>query len=190
MNDDFMLWSSNNDYEANLIADIEVASAVYLEQVAKAKREAYIRDALRVNYVDHIREHVSRYDMVNIIALAQNEVGIKLKKDRPNLETLKRWLLEDFLNGDKTFKIDSIVSRGYESYGWQISLTGHGKRIYIDIPVVKQITTKNIEYARYGMFGFGVHESKSYMRTLKESYSMKTIAGAIKDYFKEENNEN
>ncbi len=185
MRDD-ILWSSSNDYEANIIEDIEIAASAYLEQVAKAKREMYIKDALLVNYVDRIREHISRYDLVNVIALAQKEVGIKLKKDRPNLETLKRWLLEDFLNDDKAFKIDTIVSCGYEEYAWQINLIGHGKRIYLDIPAVKKISPRNIEYARYGKFGFGVYESTSHMRTLKESYSMKVIADFIKEYFKEE----
>ena len=189
MRDD-ILWSSKNDCEANLVADIESAGSAYLEQVAKAKREAYIRDALLVNYVDRIREHMSRYDMVNVIALAQNEVGVKLKKDRPNLETLKRWLLEDFLNDDKTFKIDSIIGRGYEVYGWQINLTGYGKRIYLDIPVVNKISPKNAEYARYGQFAFGVYKSKDYMTTLKQSYDMKVIAEFIKEYFKEKTNEN
>jgi hypothetical protein len=189
MRDDFML-SSNNDYEGKRIADIEKAASAYLVQVEKVKHETYVKDALLTNYVQKINSHVSRYDLCNVIALAQKEIGARLKKDRPNFETLKRWLLEDFLNGDKTFKITKILQCGYGGYAWKIELTGYDTDAYLEIPAVNHIDVENVGYANYGQFAFGVYKSKDYMTTLKQSYDMKVIAEFIKEYFKEKTNEN
>lgn len=175
--------------ETTQIDRIEYSKKLYDEQERRVEKEKYIRDVLLQDYVSKIRNHPSRYDYLNIISKAQDEVGKRLKKDRPHLETIKSFFVEDFLNNDKTFKITSIISYGYEGYSWRFELTGHGKNIYIEIPVVGRISTKNIEHARYGMFAFGVCESDHCYRTLKESYRIKEISEFIKEYFKGEDKE-
>ena len=169
--------------ETTQIDKIEYSKNLYEEQERRVEKEKYIRNVLLQDYVSRIRNHPSRYDYLNIISKAQDEVGKRLKKERPHLETVRSFLMEDFLNNDKAFKITSIISYGYEGYSWRFELTGHGKNIYIEIPVVGRITTKNIEHARYGMFAFGICESDRCYRTLKESYRIKDISEFIKDYF-------
>lgn len=172
--------SSDRDTTLEKIA---YAKNVYECQVIKAEREEYIKNALLQNYVDQIREWKCRYDMAtNIIAKAQGEVGERLKKDRPNLETVKRWLMEDFLNNDKSFKLEHIISGGYEGYYWRFEFSRNGKGCYIEIPVKNRLTPKNVEYAHYGMFVFGIKESEHYWRMLKGTYEMQELAGVIKDW--------
>ena len=176
------IWDEE-EYEAATMKNITYAKALYEAQVQKVKKEEYIKKLLLEDYVDHIRQHKSRYDYVNIFGKAQDEVGKRLKKDRPHYETVKQFLMDDFLNNDKTFKLIKIISGGYEGYYWRFEFTGYGKTSFIEIPVMSRLTSDNIEYANHGMFVFGVYDSESCYRVLKKSYSIKEISEFIKDYF-------
>lgn len=177
----YSFWGED-EYESAILRKIAYARELYEAQVKKAEKEEYIKNVLLEDYVNQIREHRSRYDYVDIIGMAQKEVGKRLKKDRPHLETLKRFLMEDFLNNDKNFKLTKIISGGYEGYYWRFEFTAYGKTVYIEIPVMSRLTKDNIEYAHYGMFAFGVYESEHCSRMLKGTYEMKELAGFIKDW--------
>lgn len=175
---------SSLNYEEKLLEKIRYAKEVYEAQVDKVKREQYILQALHQDYVDKIRERKSRYDMINIYSLAQAEVGTRLKRERPHFETLQSFLREDFLDNDKKFKLKKIISCGYENYAWQFEFEGYGKTIYINVPYLRNVTTKNVQYAHYGMFTFGVQEGEHFWKMLKGSYEMSEIAQTVKDYVK------
>ena len=175
---------SSLNYEEKLLEKIRYAKELYDEQVEKVKKEQYILRALHQDVVDKIRERKSRYDMINTYTLAQAEVGSRYKKDRPHLETIKRWLMEDFLDNDRNFKLKAIVSCGFEDYAWRFEFEGYGKTIDICVPYMRNITTKNVQYAHYGMFTFSIKESDHVWKLLKGSYEMSEIAQTIKDYVK------
>ena len=174
-----------SDKGINILLAIGYSKKLYDEQVNKVKKEEYIKDLLLEDYAQKIRAHHSRYDYIDIFDKAQNEVGKRLKKERPHLETIKHFVLEDFLNNDKTFKLDKIISCGIEGYAWRLEFKGYGKTIFIEIPIMKHITSKNLEHASYGMFTFGVYESDYCYRVLKQSYEIKAIANFITAYFDE-----
>lgn len=174
---------SDADLESITLTKIGYAKSLYDAQIHKVKKEEYIKDLLLEDYVNQIKEHESRYDHINIIGKAQDEVGKRLKKERPHFEIIKGFLMEDFLNNDKTFKLVKIISGGYEGYYWRFEFTGYGKTSYIEIPVMSRITSKNVAYAHYGRFAFGVYDSEHCYRLLKTSYSMQEISEFIRDYF-------
>lgn len=174
-----------DEMQRKCLDEIEYAKNLYEAQVDKVEREEYIRDLLRRDYVAKIRNNRSRYDYIRIFRTAQKQVGEKLKKNRTELETLKSFILNDFLDNDKKFKLTSITSCGFEDYGWEIDFTGYGKTIKIYIPIMANLDTDNIEDARFGKFVFSVKTSEHSWSVLKKSYKIKDISEFIKECFKD-----
>lgn len=170
--------------DAKLLEKIRYAKELYDEQVEKVKKEQYILGALHQDVVDRVRERKSRYDYLEIYRKAQEEIGNRYKKDRRHFETVQSFLREDFLNNDKKFKLKKIISCGFEDYAWRFEFEGYGKTIDISVPYMRNITTKNVQYAHYGMFTFSVEETEHVWKMLKGSYEMSEIAQTIKDYVK------
>ncbi len=168
--------------ENHVLEKIDYAKWLHEEQVKRVEKEEYIKALLLEDYINQIRQYITRYDFVDIFPCAQKEVGKKLKKERPHLETIKTFILEDFFSNDKTFKLQKIVSCGYEGYAWKIEFAGYGKTVFIEIPVKKHLTPENVHYAHDGMFAFGVYECEYYMTVLKKSYDIKAMADYIKEW--------
>lgn len=175
------MWSFESE-EYNVIKNIEYAKSLYDLQRVKVESEQYIENLLLEDYVRQIRQNISRYDYVDFNS-AQKEVSEKAKSKRKNVEMLKNMMLNDFLNNDKNFKLTHIMSCGYDNYAWDIEFEGYGKIFRIDIPIMKNLTTKNIDYASNGMFTFMVKDSNNYLNVLKRSYKIKDISDYIKNYF-------
>lgn len=175
-----------DEYESMTLKKIAYARELYDAQVKEAEKAEYIKKVLLQDYVDQIKEHKSRYDVIDIFSKAQEEAGERLKKNRPHYETLKRFLMEDFLNNDKNFKLVKLISGGYEGYYWRFEFTAYGQTVYIEIPRVNRITVDNVHYANYGMFGFGVYENDCCYRMIKGTYEMKELAATIKEWVERE----
>lgn len=177
-----MFFEENPENQA--ITRIEYAKRLLDEQEEIVKKEEYVKNLLKEDYVNTVRSFKTRYDYVEIFKDAHLQLGKKLKKERPQLETLKHFIMEDFLNNDKTFKLTNIISLGYEGYSWNIEFEGYGKKFYISIPIKKKLYSCNIEHANNGMFAFILKESDSYMKVLEQSYKIEDISNFIKKYFK------
>ena len=175
------MWKILTD-EYDVIKKIEYAKSLYDLQKVKVKNEQYIENLLLEDYVRQIRQNVSRYDYVDFNA-AQKEVGEKAKSKRKNIEFLRSLMLCDFLNDDDNFKITHIMSCGYDNYAWTIEFEGYDVTFRIDIPIVKNLTPKNIDYASNGMFAFMVKDGNSSWNVLKRSYKIKDISDFIREYF-------
>ena len=168
--------------ENRTLEKIDYAKSLYEAQIKKAEKEEYIKNLLLEDYVNQIRQYFTRYDVVDIFGKAQKEIGKRLKKERPHLETIKRFVMDDFLSNDKNFKLQKIVSCGYENYAWKIEFEAYRKTVYIEIPVKKHLTCENVHLANDGMFAFGVYESEYYLQTLKRSYDIKTMSDYIREW--------
>ena len=184
MSEAYAVYPDGGYYEGKLLENIRYAKSLYDYQVEKVKKEQYILNALHQDVVDKIRERRSRYDYIDIYRKAQEETGNRYKKDRYHFETVQSFLREDFLDNDKNFKLKKIISCGFEDYAWRFEFEGYGKTIDICVPYMRNITTKNVQYAHYGMFTFSVEGSPHYWEMLKGSYEMSEIAQTIKDYVK------
>lgn len=180
------------DRELNALLRIGFVKGLYDDQVKKVKKEEHIRELLQEDYIRTIRGYMTRWDYVYIFKDAQSQIGEKLKKNRPQLETLKEFMAEDFLNNDKSFKLTNIISCGYEGYAWNIyyeySYGVNGafkKEFYISIPVKSKITSKNIDHAHHGMFSFAVKEFGpcECWHVTKMTYEVNDMAKFIKEYF-------
>ena len=105
-----MFFEENPENQA--ITRIEYAKRLLDEQEEVVKKEEYVKNLLKEDYVNTVRSFKTRYDYVEIFKDAHLQLGEKLKKERPQLETLKHFVMEDFLNNDKTFKLTNIISLG------------------------------------------------------------------------------
>lgn len=175
--------------ENKVIKNIEYAKSLYDSQVQKVRNEEYIKSLIFEDYVKTIKQNVSRYDYIDIFREAQKELKEKVRGKNTKLGTLKSFIMEDFLDNDKNFKLVDIISCGFEDYAWAIYFEGYKKSFCIDIPMMKNLTTENIEYARYGKFSFSVKEGECIWSTLKESYKIEDIANSIKNYFESVNSD-
>lgn len=172
-----------HDDNRECIEKIEYVRGLYEVQKYKVESEEYIKDLLFKDYVRTVKRNVSRYDVLNLFEKAQLEIGKKTKKERATLETLQNWMSEDFLNGDKNFKITHITSCGWDRYAWSIEFEGYGKNFVIVMPVMKNLTTENFKYANEGMFAFSIRENEVIWCQLRRSYNIKDIADYIKECF-------
>lgn len=165
---------------------IKKAEEVYRAQKKKVETEKYVEQVLFRNFVDTVKSNISHYDfMYEMISKAGSEISIqkKLKKDRENINTLTSIIIDDFLNKDKSFEITKIVGCGYETYAWSIHMNGYDTNFRIGIPVMKNITFKNIEYAYNGQFAFAVEEKDGLWTLKNKSYTIKEMSDYLKDYF-------
>lgn len=176
-------WGYMEDEETRVIKNIEYVKGLYNIQKEKVKNEKYIENLLLEDYVRAIKKNVSRYDLINLFSDAQNELKEKTKSKRKNLEALKEFMMEDFFNNDNNFKLTDIMACGYEDYAWAIIFEGYDKTFRIDIPMMKNLSVTNIEYASHGMFAFIIKDGESSWKVLKRSYKIKDIADYIKNYF-------
>lgn len=173
------------DYKKeNPIADIEYVKGLYNAQVHKAKQEEYMRNLLFADYVRKVKNHVSRYDLIEKVFLeARGQIGKKKKKEREQLTIIEDFVRDDFLNSDKSFKLTNIVSGGYDSYYWQVQFEGYGQKFAVVIPNMNRINVNNIKSAHEGMFIFEIQESEHCWSIKKTSYKIEDVAEYIKEYF-------
>ena len=176
-------WGYMEDEETKAIKNIEYVKSLYDAQKEKVKNEKYIENLLLKDYVLAIRQNITRYDLIDLFRDAQKELKENAKSKRKNLETLKNFMLDDFLNNDNNFKLTDIIACGYEDYAWAITFEGYNKTFRIDIPIKKKLTTDNIGYANNGMFSFMIKDGNSSWSVLKSSYKIKDISDYIKNYF-------
>ena len=181
------MWNVVDVYEDSnkkSLEEIEYVRGLYELQTFEVEKAKHIEELLLKDYVRTIKSYITRYDLIDgIFSDAQKQMGNKLKKDRHQFEALKKFIMEDFLNNDKNFKIIKFMQCGYEGYAWRIEFEGYGKDFSIHFPVKKNITTENLRYANYGKFNFSVKEGNSCWNVIKSSYITKDIAETIRDYF-------
>lgn len=182
MSENYHAIGADFNEENKTLEKIDYAKCLYEAQIAKVEKEEYIKRVLLEDYVNQIKGYYTRYDVITIFSAAQKEIGKKLKKERTHLETIKTFLLEDFFNNDKNFKLQRILSCGYEGYAWKIEFEAYGKTVFLEIPVKSRINSQNVHYANDGMFAFGVYEGEHYMSVLKKSYNIKTMADYIQEW--------
>ena len=179
------MYNFYDDENQNFLKDIEYVRGLYECQVHKVKQEEYMRDLLFRDYVGKVKMHRSRYDYINekTFIEAQSQIGKKTKKERDKLEVIKSFVMEDFLDNNKNFKLTEIISGGYESYVWHMTFEYFGSTIQISIPIMSSINVSNFNYAYQGMFAFSVKENSCCWSVKKMSYKIEEVAEYIKEYF-------
>ena len=166
------------------IVEIEYAKKLYDAQVEKVKQEIYIRNLLNVNYVNQVKVNITRYDIVSdTFKKAHGQVNEKLKKNRKELETIKDFIIDDFLSSNRNFKLKNIICCGYENYAWAVQFEGYGQTFQIVIPMKNNLDVNNIESAYNGMFAFSIEKSSGIWNLLKTSYKIEDVAKFISEYF-------
>ena len=89
----------------------------------------------------------------------------------------------DYIVGElkNIFQVDileiiNLTYEGYEHYSRWISFTTDSDYIFhMTIPVIKNITTSNLEFVNYGKIGLGYYSSEHCMNTYGLSYNVKEL---------------
>lgn len=161
------------------IYNIQYCSKIYNEQKKKVEKEKYLEELLFADYVEKIKNNNSRYDYCeNQIRQAQNELHSKGRK--PNLRNLEKLLAEDFFSGE-LIEIKDIIAVGYETYCWNIVFNYLGKKYTLQIPMVDNITIKNITYANWGMFTLFEHEGSCTLKSVTHGYMIEDVSQYLKE---------
>ena len=170
----------------NQIEDILYKKGLYEIQKHTVKKEMYIEKLLLEDYMKTIKNSItSRYDLISdIFKYAWEEQNKKLKKDRTHYESLKGFIMEDFLENNNKFKIKEIIKCGpYEPYGWSVWVEGYGTLISIFIPDKRNIDFGNIKIANYGMIVIETKINESGWKNIISTYKVEEAADAISKYF-------
>lgn len=180
------MYSNLYDNEKSKYDLIEDTKTKYELQKKKVEHEKYIEDLMFHDLVVKISSltTVSRYDyFINIFSKARSQIGLKTKKEREDLDLLTGFLLEDFFDNNKDFKLTGISTGGYDACYYRFDFKYKDANIFIQIPIYKHIDTSNIEFASYGKFCFGIYKSSCFYSVLKSSYRISEVAEFIKEYF-------
>lgn len=171
-----------NVYGKNKFTELENANRRYQEYSQKVADMEHIKDLLYVDYVQAACNMQTRYAIIPaIIRGAWEQQKEKKKKDRPNFESMKHFLEEDFFNNE-AIKLSEITLHGYESYGASFSCEYKGTEFEIFIPITEKINVENFKYAYKNQFYVAAPDCYSSMKILKTSYNIEDIAKTIKDY--------
>ena len=170
------------DNEKKILEKIAYSAKLYREQVKKAEKEKYLEGLLLDDYVFQIRQHQTIFDVFpTLFKDAQTELSIKDKRrKRVNLTFLKQKLEQEFFNNESV-TIDKIFSCGLENYAWKIDCSVKHKTYSLEIPVKKNLTAANIEYAHHGRYTlFSISNDGYFYDLLIASYDSKEISNFVK----------
>lgn len=161
---------------------IAQANAYFQEQKREVEKAKKIEELLFMDLVRSVKANSTIWEFIDL-EKAFHQKNEKYKKDRGIFEYAKNRVLEEFFEGlDLKFK--EMVQQGYEGYGFAFHFESKdGKKVFIEIPKLAAINTKNFYYAHEGKFSFGIKESESYYHVLAQSYDMQEIKTAVKKYF-------
>ena len=168
--------------EKKILEKIAYSAKLYREQVKKAEKEKYLEGLLLDDYVFQIKQHQTIiYVLPTLFKNAQAELSIKDKRrKRDNLTFLKHKLEQEFFNNESV-TIDEIISCGWENYAWKINCSVKHKTYSLEIPVIKNLTADNIEYAHYGQYTLFSISNDGYLYDLLiASYDHKEISNFVK----------
>ena len=168
------------------LLSIGYTSKMLEAQKQKTQDSLYLENLLYEELVSLVKSHYSRFDYLNmneVVSQAIEEKDKPKKSERPNFEMLKDFLLEDFLDNDKKFKLVEIHCIGLPAYAYGFEVKGYDKTFQITIPYMKNIDSVNFEYANEGQYNLTIKmpgTGNSWLQ-LAHSYDAKYITQKIKE---------
>lgn len=163
----------------SLVADMEHEITKYerLLQLAKKDRVSIIKDNVDyTNYAFCLKDAKKWYYMINDKSLKIDKRKHYQEKDM--YEYFIKYFKEDFIS-DRDFKITGFLSGGFEEYYIRVEFECNEKCFAIEIPIIKNINEKNIEYANYARLTLLVKENDSYWNSIASSYKEEDIKEAF-----------
>lgn len=90
----------------------------------------------------------------------------------------------------KTKLIKDIIIEGYEGYAYDVYFFVNDIEFIFTIPVIKNITPKNLPYSHYGKYGLAYKKSSWQTEYICLSYDLEDLAKTFKKFIEERNNNN
>lgn len=175
-----------NTYEKtefeNTINEIQEANRRYKQQKTVVRDAEYIEELLFIDYVNKCTKNKNRYDWLSeCVKKAFDQQSKETKAEKESFYMIENMIREDFFNGDKSAKIDRIVSGGYEGYYYSFEINYKKIVFVIAIPVLDKINVDNFYYAHEGKIYCGIKDD-CVINYICSSYKIEEVAEKIKDY--------
>ena len=195
-------WMTYDDYRIETLKMINK-----MQKKIKIEEEKRNDCNLNINiYTDYLIQQIhSLYIDISPKTLEALWYGFHKNKDEMNKEDKNKY--KDCLNYmnceiidsiicnteckyKKTKLISDIISEGYESYAYDVYFFVNDIEFVFTIPVVKNITPKNLPYSHYGKYGLAYRKSSCCTEYICLSYDLEDLAKAFKIFIEERENNN
>lgn len=163
----------------SLVADMEHEITKYerLLQLAKKDRVSVIKNNVDyINYAFCLKDAKKWYYMINDKSLKIDKRKHYQEKDM--YEYFIKYFKEDFID-DRDIKIVGFLSGGFEEYYIRVEFECNEKCFAIEIPIIKNINERNIEFANYGKLALLIKVSSCCWETIAQSYKEEDIKEAF-----------
>lgn len=156
----------------------DLEKATYLEQVIFSDYVRAIKSSRTSwdNYSTYFKEAVAELKDLNI---KEHSTLTFIEKDLKNI--FFRNIERDYEQFE--FKINNIISGGYESYYWDIYFNFCDEEFVLSIPSRDKLTEKNIKYAHHGKFVLYKKTSMYSTDWLFDDWSEEKFAKKLEEYF-------
>lgn len=156
----------------------------YIKQIEQElEKNQYTLDLYKSNLISTVRSNTTRWDyMDEIIIKACSEKTNKKKKERTNIDYIADEISKTFLDGQK-IKIFDIIQGGHEGYYWLFLFEFRDNKYAIQVPMRKQLSKNNFDYANKGKFVFTLVEGEHYYKQLFSDYHEDKLTEKIINYF-------
>lgn len=161
----------------NPIREIEKAKKHYDAKKKELEELEYIVNCLKSNWIAHIRSLRSVITEDTLLK-ALNEKDERYKKDRPNFEFVKWHIANEFIGVDN-IKITNILMCGMDTYAYKIEFEYNKQKYAVEIPIRKNITSENVDYAMFGKFSILKQTGASSWTVFATSYEERDIKEAF-----------
>ena len=167
-----------NDDDQNTFKDIEMYKEIIKKKEIDIKYLELDKECITLSLINKIRNIPS---MTVDWAKVTKYVNDKNKDCKKSYDEFRNILFLHF-GLPTNIKISSIISCGYENYGYRVMFTKNKKEYFIFIPVHKVANTSNYKYMYYGKYVFGCYDGKCCYSNHLYTYNPSDINKALKEF--------
>jgi hypothetical protein len=169
----------DDGYNTSKINSLTKYKTLYDKTKEEIEEKEIILESLLDSYVKEVRNIIIPFfekDMKN----AQEELSNKDDTKKENVKKMTEMLSEMFFNNDK-IEIKKISACGFSTYGYMFYVACDNNTYGVQIPIIQNINTDNVENANGGKYHVCIQESQYTWKTIIESYNTKEVANKIVD---------
>lgn len=167
-----------------LIAEIEECRYLIKKNNEEIREKEVINKALESEIVRRIRKIVTVFSdkMLHNASLQQNK---EKAEDKQMYKFVKEEMKERFFPNIKNVKLNSIITCGYDAYGYSFRFTVKGIELDIFYPNVSNVNEDNFVSAHYGKYHVSYNKSGCLWSTICDSYKEEECAAKIEEFLGE-----
>lgn len=190
---DEMIRNYNYNYDSLSENKIIKINEYYNQQKIEYEKSKYMLDVLLKEKLSIIKsnvfytlEYMDYKKAQKWLSMKDNCDKRKKYEEKDAYNTIISRLSSVFFN-HKEIEIKEILSCGYETYGVSYRVDFNGIIFDIQIPIINNLTTKNMEYTNDGKIHVTYQKSTHFYEFICNDYNEEIIAKKIKEFLKTNN---